>query len=161
MYKLFGLRVYRNDNSTLDHTGWSKRRNNKILSYIRCPAPLNIVEKWYFHSFLKMAAGGHFGCLKFILFAFLTISDKKATLIFFAENGRRQPFWMSEINFCLHFWTFQIKTQLSFFFTKWPPVAILDVRNSFSLAFLVISDENATFIFFHKMAAGGHFGCPK
>ena len=36
------------------------------------------------------------------------------------------------------------------FFTKWPPAAILDVRNSFSLAFLVISDENATFL--HKMS---------
>ena len=80
---------------------------------------------------------------------------------FFAQNGCRQPFWMSEINFCLHFWPFQIKMQLSFFFTKWPPAAILDVRNSFSFAFLVNSDENATVIFFHKMAAGGHFGFPK
>jgi len=60
------------------------------MSYIRCPAPLNIVEKWYF-----------------------------------------------------------------------PPVAILDAWNSFSFAFLTISDQNITFIFFLKMAAGGHFGCPK
>ena len=42
--------------------------------------------------------------------------------------------------------------------------AILDDRKSPSIAFLVISDQYATFIlfeFFYKMAAGGHFGWPK
>ena len=119
---------------------------------------------------------------------------REMILSLFSQNGRRWPFWMSEIHFRFHFSPFQIKTQLSFFllkmaagshfgcpklifvcisghfrskcnfhffFTKWPPAAILDVQNSFSFAFLVISDENATFIFFLKMAAGGHFGCPK
>ena len=50
------------------------------------------------------------------------------------------------------------------FFTKWLQVAILDVRNSLSIAFLAISDRYATLFFleiFDKMAAGGHFGCPK
>ena len=37
--------------------------------------------------------------------------------------------------------------------------AILDVRKSLSVAFLSISDQYATF--FYKMAAVGHFGCPK
>ena len=41
--------------------------------------------------------------------------------------------------------------QNTVFFLKWPPVAILDVQESL----LTISD------FFYKMAAGGHFGCPK
>ena len=57
-----------------------------------------------------------------------------------------------------------------FIFTKWPPAPILDVRNSPSIAFLAISDRYATLFFFgnfnfceffYKMAAGGHFGCPK
>ena len=46
----------------------------------------------------------------------------------------------------------------NFFFTKWLPAAILDDRKSLSIAFLGISDQCATLIFFHKMAAGGHFG---
>ena len=50
----------------------------------------------------------------------------------------------------------------NFFFTKWLPAAILDDRKSVSIAFLAISDQYATLInFFHKMAAGGHFGWPK
>jgi hypothetical protein len=40
-------------------------------------------------------------------------------------------------------------------------VAILDDRNLFLFAFLAISDQNTTFIFFYKIAAGWHFGCPK
>ena len=46
-----------------------------------------------------------------------------------------------------------------FFFTKWPPAAIFNDRKSLSIAFLSISDQYATFyLFFHKKAAGGHFG---
>ena len=44
------------------------------------------------------------------------------------------------------------------------PAPILDVRNSLSIVFLVILDRYATLIlfkFFDKMAAVGHFGCPK
>ena len=43
------------------------------------------------------------------------------------------------------------------FFTKWLPAAILDDRKSLWIAFLAISDQYAT-SFFHKMAAGRHFG---
>ena len=38
--------------------------------------------------------------------------------------------------------------------------AILDDRKSLSIAFLTISDQYATFIFFFKMAASGHFVSP-
>ena len=49
------------------------------------------------------------------------------------------------------------------------PAPILDVRNSLSITFLAISDQYANFVFeicifvnlFYKMAAVGHFGCPK
>ena len=50
------------------------------------------------------------------------------------------------------------------FFKKWPPVAILDVQKSLCIGFLTISDQYHNFNFcefFYKMAAGGHFGCPK
>ena len=56
-----------------------------------------------------------------------------------------------------HFLPFQINTHFFILFTKWLPAAILDDRKSLSIAFLVISDQYATF-FLHKMAAGGHFG---
>ena len=66
-----------------------------------------------------------------------------------------------------HFLLFQINTTIFLFvnfFTKWLPAAILDVRNSLSMAFLAISDQCETLIcleLFNKMAAVGHFGCPK
>ena len=69
---------------------------------------------------------------KSLSIAFVAISDKYATLIFFdffLQNGCRRPFWMTEYHFRWHFSPFQINAQL--------------------------------FIFFHKMAAGGHLGWPE
>ena len=70
-----------------------------------------------------------------------------------------------------HFGPFQINTIILIrnfffqnFFTKWPPAPILDVRNSFLITFLAISDRYTTLIcfeIFYKMAAVEHFGCPK
>ena len=72
---------------------------------------------------------------------------------------------MSESQFWSHFWPFQINTKHFLkFVTKWLKSAILDVRNSLSIAFLAVSDRYATLIcldIFDKMAAVGHFGCPK
>ena len=72
------------------------------------------------------------------------------------------PLWCPPppYEFRSHFSPFQINTQLSFYFTKWLPAAILDDRKSLLIAFLVISDQYTTF-FSHKMAANGHFGWPK
>ena len=72
---------------------------------------------------------------------------------------------MSKNHFVSHFLPFQINTSFYFcevFFTKWLPSAILDVRNSLWITFLAILDQyRFFFFFFYKMAAGGHFGCPK
>ena len=79
-----------------------------------------------------MAAVGHFGCPKFTLYHI---------------SG--------------YFRSIQI---FYFFFTKWLAVAILDVRKSLSVSFLAISDRYTTLFLceiFDKMAAVGHFGCPK
>ena len=67
---------------------------------------------------------------KSLSITFLAISDQYATLTFFfkSQNGCRWPFWMTENHFRMHFSPFQINTQLFFFFTKWPPAAILEVR---------------------------------
>ena len=70
-------------------------------------------------------------------------------------------FWMTKNHFRSYFLLFQINMQLLFLFTKWLPATILDNRKSLSIAFLAISDQYATFIFVHKMAAGNHFGWPK
>ena len=85
-----------------------------------------------FHSFLKMAAGGHFGCLKFFVVCISHHFRSKHNFYFFAQNGRRQPCWMSEINFCLHFWPFQIKTQLSFYFKRCPKLNFVCISRLFS-----------------------------
>ena len=82
--------------------------------------------------FNKMAAGGHFGCPK----------------ITFDRISR-------------HFRSIRNFIFCWFFFTKWLPAAILDDRKSLLISFLAISDQYATFILFHKMAASGHFGWPK
>ena len=66
--------------------------------------------------------------------AFLAISDRYATLIFLK------------------------------ILTKWLPSAILDVRNSLPIVFLAILDQYEILFLleiFDKMAAVGHFGCPK
>ena len=114
----------------------------------------------------KMAVGAHFGCSKF---NFDHISGHFRSICNFFlniyNNGCRRPFWMSEIHFRLNFWPFQIDKQLYFFleiFDKMAPSAILDVRNSLSIAFLAILDQyDFCFEFFYKMAAGGHIGCSK
>ena len=69
-----------------------------------------------------------------LVIAFLAISDRYGTSFFkfVCQNGRRRPFWISENHFWLHFWPFQIDTELFFFFE-----------------------------IFVKTATGGHFGCPK
>ena len=85
---------------------------------------------------------------------------------------------MSENHFRSHFCPFQINAQLYFFWkflTKWLPAAILDVRNSLSIAFLAISERSAIFEFRNSLSiailaisdryriifSGGHFGCLK
>ena len=54
---------------------------------------------------------------KSLSIAFLAISDQYAPFLFF-----------------------------DFFFTKWPPAAMLDDRKSLLIAFLAISDQYATFL---------------
>ena len=94
--------------------------------------------------------------------AFLAISDQYNPYLkkTYLQNGRRRPFWMAEFSFEIfdkmaavgHFGcprlTFDnisghfrsIETFL-FYFTKWLPAAILDVRKSLSITFLAISDQ--------------------
>ena len=82
-----------------------------------------VISDQYETFFYKMAAGAHFGCPKLTFdlisghfrsirnyfFKFLTIFDTQLIFFgFFLQNGRRQPFLMSEIHFQSHFWSFQI-----------------------------------------------------
>ena len=75
----------------------------------------------FFGNFYKMAAVGHFGCPKF-------------------TSDRISGHFRSIRNFHF-FWKF---------FTKWLPSAILDVRNSLSIAFLAILDQ-CGILFFYKI----------
>ena len=92
---------------------------------------------------------------KSLSIAFLAISDKYATFIFFTKwlpaaiLDDRKSLSIS------HFAPFQINKQLLFFFTKWLPAAILDDRKSLLVAFLAISDQYATFIFLNFFSQNG------
>ena len=89
-------------------------------------------------------------------FVSLTISDKYHNF-YFCELFLQH-------HFRLHFWPFQMNTKFCKQNYKLAAAPILDVRNSLSIAFLAISDRYATLICFEnfdKMAAVGHFGCPK
>ena len=148
--------------AAVGHFGCPKLTLNHISGYFRS-IPIFLL----FFIFYKMAAGGHFGCPKItfdlisghfrsihslnfltkwlpsaildvrnsLCITFLAILDQYRFLFyfyFFLQNGCRWPFWMSENHFRLHFWPFQFDMQLKLFLN-----------------------------FFDKMAAGGHFGCPK
>ena len=114
-----------------------------------------------------MAAGGHFGLPKLTFYRISHHFRSKRNIIFFwfffykiTSGGH---FGWPKITFdrisrhfrWIHNFVFLI------FFTKWLPAAILDYRNPLSIAFLTISDQNATLHFFHKIAAGVHFGWSK
>ena len=95
-------------------------------------------------------------------------------LDFFLQNGRRRPFWMTKNHIRSHFSPFQINTQLfffEFFFSKWPPAAILEfpfgpfwmTENHFRSHFSPFQINTQLLFFlniFFKMAASGHFGSP-
>ena len=89
---------------------------------------------------------------KWILIAFLAISDQYATLIFFHKMAAGGHFWWPKITFdriSRHFWSIRN----FYFFTKWLPAAILDDRKSLFIAFLAISDQYTTFFFTNWLPA--------
>ena len=100
-----------------------------------------------------MAAGSHFGCPKN---HFVSHLKKKLPPVAILDVQK---------SLCIAFLTISDQYHNFIFvncFTKWLPAAILDVRKSLSVAFLAISGQYETFfIFFYKMTAVGHFGCPK
>ena len=138
---------------------------------------LDISDKYktFFFNFYKMATGGILDVRNSLLIAFLAISDQYATLFFlylyFCDFFTK---WLpaailnvrKSLSVAILAISDKYKTFILCIFTKWPPAPILDVRNSLSSAFLAISDQYATLFsflcyLFYKMAAGGHFGCPK
>ena len=78
------------------------------VGHFRCPKFTFDRISGHFRStrifFDIMAVVGHFGCPKF---TFHRISGHfRSIRIFFGHNGCCRPFWMSEIHFRSHFWTF-------------------------------------------------------
>ena len=106
-----------------------------------------------FKFFSKMAAGH---------FRFLAISDQY-TIFFVYKMAAVGHFGCPKFTLD-HISGYFRSIQIFYFFTKWLPVAILDIRKSLSISFLAISDRYTTFNFFEifdKMATVSHFGCPK
>ena len=109
--------------------------------------------------------------------AFLAISDRLAILdvwnllsiaiLALSDRYRknfRRPFWMSENHFRLHFWPFQIHTDLTYFFLFWQngrrSPFWMSKSNFWSHFWPFHIDRQLSFFlnFLDKMAAGGHFG---
>ena len=111
------------------------------ILYVRNSLPIAfvaILDQYGIFIFLeifdKMAVVGHFGCPKFTF-------------------DRISGHFRSILNFIF-----------LDIFTKWLPSAILDVRNSLSIAFLGILDQYGIFFFFGNLlqnGPGAHFGYPK
>ena len=107
-----------------------------------------------FLKFLTMADVGHFGCPNFTFdripghfrsirnFNFYEIFDKMAA----GGHFGCPKFTFDRISG--HFRS--IRDFFLKFLTKWLTSAILDVRNSLSIAFLAISDRYATLFFFEN-----------
>ena len=91
-----------------------------------------------------------------------------ATLFFleiFDKMAARRPFWMSEIHFRSHFWSFQIDIQLYFFLEIFDKMAAVWMFGCPKFIFncwpFHIDTQHFFFLeIFDKMAAVGHFGCP-
>ena len=81
------------------------------------------------------------------------------TLFFFSQNGCRRQFRMTENHFRSHFSPFQINT-LFFFSQNGCRRQFRMTENHFRSHFSPFQIKTL-FHFFHKMAAGGHFGWPK
>ena len=106
----------------------------------------------FFFKSYKMA---HFGCPKFTFYRISGHFRSICNFIFWGnlwQNGCRP---------------FQIDAQLYFvckFWTKWLPSAILDVRNSLSIAFQAILDQYRCFVLFKfltKWQPAAIFWCQK
>ena len=95
-----------------------------------------------------MAAGAHFGYPKF---TFDRISGHfrsiRNFILFWKFFTKWLPLAILDVWNSLSIAFLAILDQYGIFFTKWPPAPILDVRNSLSIAFLAISDRYATLFF--------------
>ena len=113
-----------------------------------------------------MAAGSHFGCPKnHFVSHFLPFQINTTILIFVKFFTKWLPAAILDVRKSLSVAFLAISDQYATFllncFIKWLSSTILDVRNSLWITFLAILDQYRFFIFFYKLAAGGHFGCPK
>ena len=104
-------------------------------------------------SFTKWPAAAVLDNLKSLLITFLAISDQYAT--FFLNNlFTNWPFliklWSTEAFSSDFLWLFYKMAGDGHF--GWPATAILDDQKSLSIAFLAISDQYPTFIFFGNVS---------
>ena len=143
MYYQFTSRHLTLDKLSRSNQGHMTLKSEFISSCSRPAVGSNIVQitraTFFVNVFKKMAAGSHFGCRKITWYR-ISYHFRSIPQFLFCEivlqNGCRRPFWMSENHVRSHFWPFQINTKLlNFFFSKWLPSAILDVRNSLWINF--------------------------
>ena len=164
--------------ATGGHFGWPKITFDRISRHFRSIRNLQL-----FRISWKMAAGGHFGCRKSLSIVFLTISYQYATFLggnflhkmaagghfgwpkitfdriyrhfrsirnfffdLFFQNGRQRPFLDSD---------FLPKSIGSFLYSM--SVATSNMK-LISASLTKLCSAQAFSSYFHKMAAGGHFG---
>ena len=97
-----------------------------------------------------MDAGAHFGCPKF---TFDRISGHYRSIHNFIFIEFLLTNWLPsailDVRNSLSIAFLAILDQCGFFFTKWPPAPFFDVRNSLSIAFLAILDQYGIFFFWN------------
>ena len=113
------------------------------------------IHNFYWFFFTKWLPAAILVDRKSLSMAFLAISDQCTTFYFFSQNGCRRTFWMTENHF--HPISRHFRSIHNFFCSKWLPAAILVDRKSLWMAFSPFHINAQLLIFFHKMAAGGHF----
>ena len=107
---------------------------------------LAISDQYATFFFHKMVGDGHFGWPKIIFDRISRHFRSTRNFHFFHKMAASGHFGWPKITFDRisgHF-----RSIRNFFFTKWLPAAILDDRKSLLIAFLTISDQYATLIFF-------------
>ena len=124
----------------------SIRNLNLVLNFVQKMAPFWITENHFWSLFKKISQNG---------------CNMQLLLYFFgSQYGCRWPFWMTENHFRSHFSPFQINTQL-FFSQNGCRRSFWMTENNFRSHFSPFQINTQLLFFFHKMAAGGHFGWPK
>ena len=138
------------------HFGWPKMNFDRTSRHFRA------IRNFFFFDFFfhKMAAGGHFGWPK-ITFDRISRHFRSIRNFFFHKMAVRDHFGWPKITFDRISRHFRSIRNFYFFSQNGCQRPFWMTENHFLLHFLPFQINMQLWFFFHKMAAGGHFGWPQ